>query len=339
MNYQDFTAIDFAMDEYFQCWVLEDDAEAAQYWQIWLELHPEKKKVIQEARDLLVFPPLNHAEWPTAKQEQLRQRIEVSLIQDNEPLTSKPSTVTECQLNPYWLPMAASVMLMALALYVLFRPSDQTVFSTAYGETKDLQLPDGTQVTLNANSSLRFDNHWQEQEHRQVWLDGEAFFKVTRLSSTDKEAPVKFTVHLNDLDVEVIGTAFNIHHRKKRVEVILNEGIVEVKTQCGEQLRMQPGEKLSYAADTRQISKAPVNPDKALAWRKRQIVVEDQPLADLGQKIQEYYGLEINFSSQELANRKITATLPADDLSVILKSLETIYGIKSERQEKRIIFK
>jgi ferric-dicitrate binding protein FerR (iron transport regulator) len=341
MNYLDYTAIDFAMDHCFQQWVLQDDPEASEYWRVWLELHPEKKSIIQEARDLLKLQSFASAAWPEERAHALQQRITQSIQQEEYQPSPSPGTSSKKgrPINRYWLAVAASLLLTLSIVIFFFVPDSYASFSTAYGETRSLQLPDGTAVTLNANSTLQFEKDWQQTGHRQVWLEGEGYFKVATIASTDAQQLSKFTVHLDELDVEVVGTAFNANHRCGRVEVTLEEGIVEIRTMEGAHLRMKAGEKLAYSTDSRQISRSLVNPKHEAAWLQKQIIVQNQPLSDLAGEIREYYGIEVRFSSKELAAKKITATLPVDELDVILASLETIYGVQSEIKGKIITFR
>lgn len=86
------------------------------------------------------------------------------------------------------------------------------MYATQYGEQRVVELPDHSVVSLNANSTLRFRNDWsQANTLREVWLDGEAFFSVQKQEGA--AGPAKFIVHTNDLDVEVLGTRFNVSNR------------------------------------------------------------------------------------------------------------------------------
>ena len=103
-------------------------------------------------------------------------------------------------------------------------------YTTAYGETKQLTLPDGTRVILNANSNLSYANDWASGEvsrTRSVRLAGEAFFKVTK-RQTPTGSPVKFVVNSRDLQIAVLGTEFNVNQRGQAVSVMLNEGKVQI---------------------------------------------------------------------------------------------------------------
>jgi ferric-dicitrate binding protein FerR (iron transport regulator) len=236
--------------------------------------------------------------------------------------------------------IAASLLLLISIIFPLFiLNQDEQEFATTYGETQNFELPDGSEVILNANSSLRFIKDWQEKEQRQVWLEGEAFFKVSKLISSDSKEAVKFIVHLQDIDVEVVGTAFNVNHRSGKVEVTLDEGIVDLKMTGGERLRMEPGDMVAYSAETQRLDKFNVNPQKVTAWRNHQMMLDEQPLSELAVLIENYYGVKVRFSSDELADKKIKATLPTDNLDLVLETLELMLDVQLERNENEIIMK
>lgn len=93
------------------------------------------------------------------------------------------------------------------------------------GGTYNVELSDGTEVFLNAESILRFPNSFEEGTCREIWIDGEAYFKVKR----DEAHP--FVVHTGNIEVEVLGTEFNLmaYHQNPEEHVTLVRGKVKVK--------------------------------------------------------------------------------------------------------------
>jgi ferric-dicitrate binding protein FerR (iron transport regulator) len=98
-------------------------------------------------------------------------------------------------------------------------------FKTAYGEIKEQQLPDATEVTVNANSRIICSKGWQDGKDREVWMKGEAFFHV-------RKTPLKsrFIVHTDHFAIIVTGTQFNAVNRGGRANVMLREGSVNLRT-------------------------------------------------------------------------------------------------------------
>ncbi|WKN32500.1 FecR domain-containing protein [Porifericola rhodea] len=336
MTYNDYSALDFAADEHFQQWVLTQNAEATDFWQTWIQLHPEKQSVINEARLLLEANRYEKDVWPFERMQATRERIEASL-KKNKSADTAPSKVHTFRS---WYSIAASVaLLLSVSLGIYFFYQGEQKFTTTYGETMQLKLPDGSEVMLNANSSLRFSENWQEKGERNVWLDGEAFFKVNRHTAGNAKEAVKFIVHLEDIDVEVVGTIFNVNNRAGKVEVVLDEGIVDLKMTGGERLRMEPGDMVAYSAETQLIDKTNANLTKVKAWQNHQMILDGQPLSELAVLIKNYYGLEVDFASRQVAEKKVKATLPTDNLELVLETLELMLNVRSEKEDNRIILR
>ena len=99
-----------------------------------------------------------------------------------------------------------------------------TEYKTGYGQVKILLLPDSSKLVLNANSAVKIPQQWKEQGDRQVWLDGEGYFEVAKKITTHQ----KFIVHTSQVDVEVLGTKFNVNTRRRQSLVALEEGKVQL---------------------------------------------------------------------------------------------------------------
>ncbi|HYG38943.1 MAG TPA: FecR domain-containing protein [Cytophagales bacterium] len=207
--------------------------------------------------------------------------------------------------------------------------------STAYGETKNVVLPDGSVVTLNSNTSVKYKKHWSNEEERILTLEGEAFFDVTHKSNNQK-----FVVNTSDLSVEVLGTEFNISTRQKRSRIVLKTGKVKVLIDGKKDLIMKPGELVEHNHKTLAISKEQVNPDVYTSWKKRILTFQGSTLADISGIIKDNYGVEIYIEDSLLANEKFTGTFPAsEDVDVLLSMLSKSYNFKIVKNNNRVIFK
>ncbi|GGG06620.1 anti-sigma factor [Dokdonia pacifica] len=136
--------------------------------------------------------------------------------------TKTPSSV----IPLHWTKMVSSiaaVMLIALGIYYVFTSNAATTITTEFAQKELLDLPDQSQVVLNAKSSIRYkEKTWEEK--REVSLDGEAFFNVAKGS--------KFDVLTDDGIVSVLGTSFNVKQRDQFFEVTCYEGLVSVTYQA-----------------------------------------------------------------------------------------------------------
>lgn len=338
MNYLTYSALDLAADEYFQSWVLTEDDEVSRYWDGWLETYPHRQAVVTEARQLLLLQQYKTEHWPTERKQAVLERIKHSVSSTKK--LSNPSGFISSLIHKRWPWIAAAfTILLTIAIVWQITKNHHLEYRTGYGETQEVHLPDGSTVILNANSHLEFSENWQQAGRRQVWLEGEAFFEVNPIASDQSRKPVKFTVHVSSLQVEVIGTAFNVNHRAGNVDVFLDHGVVDIQMENQPRLRMKPGDMVNYSSHTRKLSKQSADSGKIVAWKQHQIILDNQPLSDLAEILQNYYGVQVDFDHPRLANRKVVAILPIDDLDAVLTTLETIGGVQAERTSNHVLFK
>jgi transmembrane sensor len=120
--------------------------------------------------------------------------------------------------------IAASVLiLISFAVYLFSDSIFYDTYATSFGMTRNILLEDGSEVTLNANSTLKVPKNLLTSESREVWIEGEGFFSIAK-----KPNRVRFLVHTDNLNVEVLGTKFNVNNRRGNTEVVLSEGSIRL---------------------------------------------------------------------------------------------------------------
>jgi transmembrane sensor len=218
-------------------------------------------------------------------------------------------------------------------------PATQTL-ATAYGQTRTVQLSDGTRVTLNGHSTLRYPAAWTPGKPREVWLDGEGYFAVQH--QTDNQ---RFVVHTKaGFNVEVLGTKFTVSRRQDRGRVVLLSGKVRVHFDDHQRpdVLLAPGE----LVETREVQPAEpvvttyrkVRSAAAYAsWKDAELVLDETTISELAARLQDTYGLEVEVDTPELNQRKVTGTLPVRDLDVLLQSLEETLHVKATRQGNHLV--
>ncbi|HEX3165752.1 MAG TPA: FecR family protein, partial [Chitinophagaceae bacterium] len=150
-------------------------------------------------------------------------------------------------------PILAFVILTTGVIYIFTQrkdsklPAEQAISSvvTKNGNRTKIVLPDGSQVWLNAGSTLDYNNSVFNKDLREVTLNGEAYFDVT------KNADKPFIIHTKKMDVKVIGTVFNVrsYNYEKTAEASLIRGSIEVtlKDRKDQKIILKPNEKISIA--------------------------------------------------------------------------------------------
>lgn len=246
---------------------------------------------------------------------------------------SFPAGRSIARKNIWWGVAASVAILLVFGLYTFQRALEYRAYSAGYGQTRALTLPDGTMVTLNANSKL-YVPRWNFMANREVLLEGEGEFRVT---TTDDHK--RFVVKADDgFNVEVWGTRFVFYARPRGKKVVLNEGKVQINYQSGKQLALKPGDVLSMAADDAEpsISHAP-DLQRYNAWKHHRLFFDNTPLSEVAAVIRENFGLEVIIPDSSLANRRLAGYFHASSSEEILEVLSALLEVSIERQEGKAI--
>ncbi|GAB2795291.1 hypothetical protein GCM10027275_45540 [Rhabdobacter roseus] len=223
------------------------------------------------------------------------------------------------QLNRAWalrLAVAATVLLTAF----FFRsPLLYRSYESAPGEPYAFALPDGSQVTLNANSCLRVPRFSFGHPVREVQLTGEAEFSVTH---TQDHTP--FRVWMDDnYQIDVLGTEFTAYSRERGKRVYLKEGKVKLLLPKGEQIYLKPGHCFSSSPGGEFSVSIPEQPQALTAWKEQAFYFDNTLLSEVVEQIKERFAITIRIREQALANRRIGGMYRA-------KNADELLGILSE---------
>jgi len=182
----------------------------------------------------------------------------------------------------------------------------ETRISTRLDQQEEVNLPDGSTVSLFSTTSLSYKKgKWDKS--RELELDGEAFFEVTEGNS--------FVVHTELGEVEVLGTSFNVFQRDDEFEVLCFTG--KVKVQTGEKsVLLLPGEKSILTKDA--LVKAEMEPGlEQPAWQSGKINIENASVSDLADLIERYYGYKVTY--EKGIESKVSGVFLTQDLENALK--------------------
>ena len=337
-SYVNYQAADFAQDEYFQQWVFQPSSEANAFWAHWLGAHPDKEGAVREARRLVLI--LGQPEAPLAPRQaaRMKQAIFEQIALISTPDQPKPAY--------WWRAVAACLVLVLLLAGGAFWGYQQWTYvsyQTPYGGKQFITLPDGSEVTLKANSCLRYSRNWSSHQDREVWLEGEAFFHVKRKNVTGEgePRPATFVVHATEVvDVAVLGTEFNVSTRHEETEVMLKSGSVRVEIQHDQPqtLLMEPGDLVAVTHQRGVLIPQQVDLQAPVDWQDNMLIFDEVSLTEVAEKLQDTYGIEVVFGDSTLAQRKFKGFVPTDNLDVLLEAFAQLYDINIERQDHQLIF-
>jgi ferric-dicitrate binding protein FerR (iron transport regulator) len=331
VNYLYYSAEDLARDPSFRQWVLHPEASGeAAFWEAWLVRNPGKATEVAAARRLVEARPAERESLPETEKQLLWQRIQSTLATDKEVLPP---------VRPYrfwWLAAAVALLLAAGCLAWHWYGTRRVYFTTGFGQTRQLVLPDRSVVTLNGNSTLSYRPAWPADQPREVWLEGEAFFNVTGQPAGPN---ARFLVHAQELTVTVLGTQFNVSRRGTGTRVVLTAGKVELDI-AGEpvKVRMQPGEVVELAARSGKVTRRVADPALYTSWKNHELVFDETPLAQIARVLEDTYGKKVVFGQPALAGYRISGTIPSDNVDILLQALARSSDLQVTQQNDTILF-
>ena len=234
-----------------------------------------------------------------------------------------------------WLIAATAVLLLGMCTFLLRNQLLYKTYETAYGESRPLQLADGSTVILRANSRLRLPRWGFGQFSREVWLKGEANFSVTH-TQTHQPFVVKT---IKNVEVLVLGTEFTVFARSRGTKVTLSRGRVKLNYQEGataRQLVMKPGQLVALDAGNHLASNVTKPPELRPVWHDKRFVFDETPLWEVAIMLKESYGLAVEIRDPELASRVLMGSLRADNADQLLQSISELLDINVIREGNRV---
>ena len=190
-----------------------------------------------------------------------------------------------------------------------------TVYSNA-GMRSQVELPDGTIVHLNANSTLKYPARYARNE-RKVQLSGEAYFTV----SHDTKRPFVVNTPNNKLDIEVLGTEFNLqaYDNDSLFLVTLIDGSVQLnKIGKEEHVKLSPSERATYMVSTDNIQVETVNIDMETAWVEGKLIFRDTPMQEVLRQLSHFYSVKFDIMDPVIKDYVFTGTFDNKPLFQVL---------------------
>lgn len=339
MHHDQQVIIRLLMDDRFRDWVKLPTLERNRYWEQRLQEHPEERQVVEQAR--LVLQHLNFKKSQHIDREGILERALTQAHTTSSPNlpheTPRPPAPVPSSRPWYWAATASLVGLLLLS-YWLLTPNTQT-YTTAYGESKRILLPDSSVAVLNANSTLSYPLDWEAEGPRRVTLTGEAFFSVTH-----QQNHRKFMVQANELAIEVLGTEFNVNHRRGETEVVLQTGSIRLDWSAGEKdsaqevynLVIEPGEMVVFSQNQKDVRREVVNPTLYSSWTQKRLLFDKTPLAEVFAMIKDNYGYEVQ-ATPGIAEKVFTAEIDHADLDLLLNFLSESFDLAITKNQQTII--
>ena len=212
------------------------------------------------------------------------------------------------------------------------RAPQMNTIQTPRGGQYQLVLPDGTKVWLDASSSLSYPTAFTGKD-RQVQLKGEAYFEVVE----DKSKP--FTVLVNDMQVNVLGTHFNVmaYDDESAIKTTLLEGAVKVTRGQTSQV-LAVGQEASCDKSSGSFKMLDVDADEAIAWKNGYFQFNGVSIETVMRQIARWYDVEVEYQGK--TNEHFRGTISrSSNASEVFKMLELTGAVHFSLEGKKIIVK
>jgi transmembrane sensor len=233
-----------------------------------------------------------------------------------------------------WLLRAAAVTLLSAgaAVFALSRSGaapEAAYWATGIGETRDIVLPDGSQVRLAPSSTLRIAGDFADSERR-VLLAGTAYFDVQRAE------PGRFVVAAGTVETTVLGTRFVVRaYDDEPADVGVVEGRVSVTAPGGAVAEVEAGERALVRDGRVRVQRDDIRP--LLGWRDRTLLFRDATLADVARELERWYDVDVEIADARLEQRRITLSAHDVPLTEVLDLMQAALGVRIARQGRTVI--
>lgn len=267
------------------------------------------------------------------------QELTAAQIQAKEDLSSQslkahffaePSSPKVFKLAS-WSKRIAAVLFVLFSIAAIFylnkanqqETQEQLVYkkvTTGVGQMKVLTLTDGTEITINNQSSVSYPVSFTGAS-REIFLSGEAFFKVAH-------NPAKpFKVHTSKMDVQVLGTSFDVkaYADDRDIVVSVMTGKVRAAAKNAKSNKashiLLPGDQLVYRHELGEFEKGSVALTVISGWQKGKLSFKNQQLADITRQLERYYKVKFLFVNKEIQHKVLSINVNNQSLEVVMKAL------------------
>ncbi|OFX86000.1 MAG: hypothetical protein A2W99_16665 [Bacteroidetes bacterium GWF2_33_16] len=229
--------------------------------------------------------------------------------------------------------IAASIVILFGIYQLILKPSYQTqkVYIASAQEVMEDSLPDGSKITLNANTKITYPKQFAKNERR-IKLSGEAYFEVEH----NKEKP--FIIEAENAFVQVLGTSFNVKaYENSDLEVIVTDGLVKVfvvdpETSDTSAILLRKGEKGKIAAnEMKPVYVAEQKPD-AIFWMDYTLIFNDADLRKVFSLLKNYYNIEINVSDERIYDCRLTTTFTNNSIEEIIEVITATFEFEYKKE-------
>ncbi len=309
----------------------------------WIGQNPERKIQIEDLKKIWDSgiepddPEAAEAAWTD---------LDKRLMTESE---KRSDSILTLLTRSYPVKVAAAVLILIAGYFLLsqlnlFNNNSGTEIAwnekkTEPGQKSILTLFDGSRITLNAGSKLKYPKQFGT-DVREVFLEGEAYFEVKRNESRP------FIVRSGNISTTVLGTEFNVKAfpEESRISVSLVEGKVAVhKINDPGQFMLNPSQQFVYEKSSGREVITNFDLSQAVGWKSDLFKFENERLENVIAVLERAYGVEIEIKDKSVLNKKITTQFNQDSFWTMIKVLREVTGLNfrtvhKDNEVQKVIF-
>lgn len=332
-------------DPYFHKWIIAPDKACLEFWSNWGDQSVERRECMEQAREILLsfkFKPTSIAPMESSRLwTQITEQIEKPASREEEGRKNNSKNLL------YGIAATIALFVTVFLAYNkdLARQSEITTPEISLvekvapeGKISKLTFEDGTVVKLFSGSIIRYPSNFGTTS-REVYLDGEGFFEVTR----DTERP--FTVKTNTLKTTALGTSFNVrtYEDNSKCDVSLVTGKVKVELMNnspgnGNTVFLEPGEEAYMESEG--VLKQPFDIEETTAWKDGHIYLENKSFDETITILKRWFQVDFivkNRNNTKLKEKTGKGTFKNQSLDNILRVVGHSFEFKYEIQHETVI--
>lgn len=271
------------------------------------ELYLDEFKEIEQAYQANIFSSI-HFDGKAAF-EKIREKIRNEEIKKSIPLYQRN-----------WFQVAASfLILFGTALSILFFARWNVEINNDSVNLVYVELPDGSDITLDKNAKITYKTGFLNQFDRQVEMSGRVEYQVC------KQSGEKFTVHIKENAVTVLGTVFTINEELNQTQIILNEGKIRLNGSdaINDLILDNEGHQIIFN-ENQVIKNNIVSSQLYSSWTHKKLVFNDCTVEEILGFLSDTYQVNAFINDSSLLENQIYGSAPSDDPHLIINALSQI---------------
>lgn len=217
----------------------------------------------------------------------------------------------------------AVLVILSITTFLLYDSTPSMMYVVSADQQKQVIFPDGSIGILNKNSSLTYPKKFGSK--RTISFTGEVFFDI-------KKSKKPFVIDANEVNIVVLGTAFNLINTDTLVKLYVDRGLVAFE-KGGIQTKVSAGNEALFIRKDASIKIKPALSKNNLSWKNGFFIFNNTPLKIVLNEFSTYYGVTFEFSNKNLNKCRLSATFNRQPLSKVLKTISTTLKIRTSTKK------